>query len=297
VQFGTGSRDPTGLEDAFDFDMANITFGIDYRVNDEWIIGLVGGISQQEIEFDSSQSIVEGGIETDGYSLMPFFMYQPGNFYLSGSLGLQQMSFDSLRSIRYPSFNPSVASTNTDTVSTTDAQVSTLFLEAGYNWSVRKFSFEPFININASNVVIDEFVEDDLRDLGFDLVVTEQDFDLLDLVVGLKSQYVFTPKFGVIIPYVTIEQFNQINDESRNIEAYYSELTSNEAAFFVPTEELDSSYQAYTFGVSSVLRGGREKTAGGSVGGDIQAYANYRTLQGLEGYTFDMYTLGIRYTF
>jgi uncharacterized protein YhjY with autotransporter beta-barrel domain len=297
LQFGTGSRDPTGLEDAFDFDMANLTFGFDYRVDDKWIIGLVGGISQQEIEFDSSQSIVNGGIDADGYSIMPFFMYQPGNFYLSGSLGLQQMRFDSLRSIRYPSFNPSVPSTNTDTVSETDAQITTLFLEAGYNWSVRKFSFEPFININASAIAIDEFVEDDLNDRGFDLVIKEQDFDLLDVVVGLKSQYVFTPKFGVFIPYITIEQFNQINDESRDIEAYYAQQSTDESIFFIPTEELDGNYQTYTVGISSVLRGGREKTPGGSVGGDIQAYANFRTISGLTGYTFDMYTLGFRYTF
>lgn len=296
-QFGFGSRDPTGLEDAFDFDMANLTFGIDYRANDEWIIGLVGGISQQEIEFDSSQSIVSGGIDSDGYSLMPFFMYQPGNFYLSGSVGIQQMTFDSLRSIRYPSFNPSLPSTNTDTVSETDAQVSTLFLEAGYNWSVRKFSFEPFININSSSISIDEFVEDDLNDLGFDLAIAEQNFDLLDLTIGLKSQYIFTPKIGVFIPYFTIEQFNQLNDESRNIEARYAELSTGDAPFLIPTEELDGSYQTYTIGISSVLRGGREKTAGGTVGGDLQAYANFRTIAGLDGYSFEMYTFGFRYTF
>ena len=186
-QSGTGSREATGLEDAFDIDITSANFGFDYRLNQQWIVGLVMGYAQTEIDFDASQSIVEGTIESDGYSFMPFFMYQPGNFYLSGSLGVQQLSFDSLRSIRYPSFNPSVESTNTDTVSTTDASVTSFFLETGYNWYWRQFSVEPFINMNASNILIDEFVEDDINDDGFDLVVKEQDFNLLDVTVGLKG--------------------------------------------------------------------------------------------------------------
>jgi uncharacterized protein YhjY with autotransporter beta-barrel domain len=297
INYGAGSRDPTGLENAFDAELVNLTFGVDYRANSKWIVGLVGGIIQQEIDFDASQSIVEGGIESDGFSLMPFFMYQPGAFYLSGSLGVQQLTFDSVRAIRYPSFNPSISSTNTETVSSTDAQISSLFLEAGYNWSWRKYSVEPFLSINASNVVIDEFVEDDINDDAFDLVVKEQDFDLIDATLGVKVQYVFTPKFGVFIPYLTLELVNQTENESRDIEAYYAGLSSTDSLFFVPTEELDSSYSAYTFGLSSVIRGGREKKAGGSVGGDLQAFANIKTLSGLEGYDLQMYTLGFRYTF
>jgi len=297
LNFGSGSREPTGLENAFDFDLGNLTFGLDYRVNNNWIVGFVGGVMQQEIDFDASQSIVEGGIESDGFSVMPFFMYQPGSFYLSGSLGIQQMTFDSLRAIRYPSFNPSISSTNTETVSTTDASISSLFLEAGYTWFWQKFSVEPFLNVTASNIVIDEFIEDDINDDAFDLVVKEQDFDLVDATLGIKAQYVFTPNFGVLIPYLTLEMISQTETESRDIEAYYSGLSTTDSIFFVPTEELDSSYSAITVGLSSVIRGGREKSVGGSVGGDVQAFANIKTLSGLEGYDLQMYTLGLRYTF
>lgn len=130
--FGSGSRDPTDLENAFDVEMGTVTFGMDYRINNNWIAGVVGGVMQQEIDFDSSQSIVEGTIKADGYSFMPFFMYQPGSFYLSSSLGIQQMTFDSVRAIRYPSFNPSLHSVNTETRSTTDASITSLFLEMAY---------------------------------------------------------------------------------------------------------------------------------------------------------------------
>jgi len=74
-------------------------------------------------------------------------------------------------------------------------------------------------------------------------------------------------------------------------------LSTDDSLFFIPKAELDSSYSAITVGVSSVIRGGREKTAGGSVGGDVQAFANIKTLTGLEGFDLQMYTLGLRYTF
>ena len=299
IQQSSGSRSSTLelSEDAFDLEGTSVSVGADYRLTDEWILGLVLGYSEQEIDFDGTQSVVEGGIESEGISVMPFFMYQPGNFYVSGSMGLQQISFDSNRAIRYPSFNPSITSVNTETVSQTDATVFSLFTEVGYTFSWRQFSVEPYASVNISNTVIDEFVEDDINDEGFDLIVKEQSIDATDLTAGLKFQYVFTPRLGVIIPYVTVELVNQLETASRNVEAYYDSLTTDDSVFFIPTEELDSRYFAYTYGLSTVLRGGREKTPGGGVGGDLQAFFNVKTISGLEGYSLDFYTLGLRYAF
>ena len=107
----------------------------------------------------------------------------------------------------------------------------------------------------------------------------------------------FTPRYGVFIPFVTLEQVNQTNTASRDVEAYYDGMSNSDSVFFIPTEELDGSYNAFTFGVSSVIRGGRERSAGGAVGGDIQAYINYKTITSLEGYTLDFYSFGLRYAF
>ena len=297
IQGGYGSREGTSLEDAFDIQGGTVTLGLDYRASDEWITGMLLGYSEQEIDFDSSQSIVEGGIESSGYNIMPFFMYQPGAFYLSGSLGIQQLTFDSIRAIRYTSFNPSVASSNTETISTTDANIASLFAEVGYSYNVRKLTIEPYLSVQASETTIDEFTEDDINDDAFDLIVREQNNRQTDVTVGLKTQYTFTPKIGVFIPYVAVEYVSQNSSGADSIKADYASLASSGSAFIIPTEELDSSYQTYTFGISSVLRGGRELTPGGGVGGDVQAFANIKTISGLEGYELTFYTLGLRYAF
>ncbi len=295
--FGNGDREATSLEDAFDFENSQITFGMDYRVNDNWIVGAVVGISEQEIDFDSSQSIVEGKMESEGTSVMPFFMYQQGSWFFSGSLGLQNMSFDTERAIRYPSSNPDIDSADTVAISSTDASMTALFVEAGYTWQKGKFSLEPFANIKYSDISVDGFIEDDINDDAFDLVVSSQDIQSQEYTLGAKFQYVLTPSYGVFIPYTTIEFVNQSDDAPRVVQAYYAQDSTEEAAFSIPTEALDSSYMIYTLGMSSVIRGGRQTEAGGSVGGDIQAFFNYRTLQNLKGFNIDFYSLGLRYTF
>ena len=60
--YGYGSKDPTDLEDAFDFDGQEVTVGIDYRFKPSLVAGAIFGYSQKEIDFDSSRSIVDGGI-------------------------------------------------------------------------------------------------------------------------------------------------------------------------------------------------------------------------------------------
>ncbi|WP_086929267.1 autotransporter outer membrane beta-barrel domain-containing protein [Agarilytica rhodophyticola] len=297
VDFGSGSREPTNREDAFDFENFQFTLGMDYRINNNWIAGLVLGNSIQEIDFDSALSIVEGKIEADGVSIMPFVMYQKDAWYVSASLGWQQISFDSERAIRYPSFNLDLESINTLAVSDTDANVTSLFVEAGYTWFWKKFAVEPFANITYSDTSVDGFIEDDVNNDAFDLVIESQDITSQEFTFGTKFQYTLTPSFGVFVPYITLELITQNDDASRNIRAYYAQDTTGTTAFSVPTEELDSSYYSYTVGMSSVIRGGRQRQAGGAVGGDIQGFISYKSLEGLEGFDIDLYSLGLRYTF
>lgn len=224
-------------------------------------------------------------------------MYQPGRMYVSASLGYQQLNFDSRRAIRYPSLNPDIDSADTETVSQTDANILSFFGELGYNFTWRKMAFEPFVNLNSNNIVIDEFIEDDVNDDAFDLVVKQQDFSALDYTVGLKSQYTFTPRAGVFIPYLTLEYVGQTNTESRDVEAYYAGMQSQDSVFFIPTEELSGNYQTISFGMSAVLRGGRELSPGGGVGGDIQGFFNIKQINGLKGYELTFYSFGMRYAF
>jgi len=299
--YGSGEREPTVFEDAFDFDGTNLNFGVDYRVDDQWIVGVVVGYSDQSVDFDSAQSIVDGGLEGSGLSVMPFVSFQKDQWYASGSLGIQSMDFDVERFIKYPSFNPSPFSSSTDTQTQADtsASVLTYFLEGGYSFQWQAFGFSPYLSYNARMVDIDGFVEQDLNNDGFDLAVDEQSVDSGELSVGLRFQYTWTPRFGVIIPYLNLAYINEHKDDFRIVTARYANLpdealTSPLVNFSIQTDKPDDQYTTWEAGVSSVIRGvGTDKC--GNVYGGLQAFLSYKEIKGLDFYDHSIIQAGLRY--
>lgn len=294
---GRGTKAPTDLEDAFDFEGNQINAGVDYRINDSWIVGTTFGLIDRRVDFDSSKSTVSGNVDASGFSVFPFAMYQVENFYVSASLGYQKLKFDSVRAIRYPSLNPDIPSPNTETVAAVDAQNTSLFLGAGYNLNYKKLSLEPFIHLNATTTKIDQFVERDLKQTAFDLVVAGQKINAANATLGTTLRYTFTPAAAVITPYITYEFVTQKEDQARTIAARYVNAVSQVNTFGVPTDLPDNKYTISTFGVSAVLRGAHQKVADGVLAGGLQAFVQYKVLNDLNNYEIDMIEFGIRYEF
>lgn len=300
VSYGLGERDPTEREDAFDFDALEFTVGLDYRLNNNIIIGGTFGASLTEVDFDSTRSIVDGGIEGDGLSGAAFLMWNPGSFYISAYGSGQFVNYEMTRFIKYPSFNPDVESTSTATLSETDSTTYTLNLATGYNVSLGAFSVEPYAKLDYLNVTIDQFAERDIANDGFEFVVGEQDIDSFEAAIGLSASFTWTPSFGVFIPYVRGEYHREFEDESRSISAVYRSVADLDGAenfdFLVPTDEEDSDYYSVTGGLSAILRGGRPDSEGVIYGG-ITVFIEYRTILDLQDITNHVISGGARYEF
>lgn len=300
---GWGEKDPTAAEDAFEFDGSSYSFGLDYRINDNFTIGGLFGYNDQSIDFDASQSIVDGGLDATGYNITPFLLYQNENFYISSSVGYQVIEFDIDRAIKYPSLNPSPFTSSTDTVAVAeaDAEVLTGFVEIGYSYVMRNWVLEPYLGANMREITIDEFVERDLKNDGFDLRVDKQDIDSQELNIGLKIQATFTPKFGVLSPYFDASYYQESKDDSRIVTAQYANLPSAAIAdplvnFAVRTDTADDDYISYTAGLSAVLRGS-DSDACGNVYGGIQGFLSYKFIDDLEHYEQSIVSAGLRYEF
>jgi uncharacterized protein YhjY with autotransporter beta-barrel domain len=303
VSYVYGNRDATDLEDAFDFDGVDINGGIDYRFTSNQVVGLMLGYQKEEVDFDSSQSIVDGGVEMDGFSFQPFYLYQSDDWYFSASLGFQMMQFDMERRISYPSLNPDVAATNTVAVSKNNAASISSSLTLGYTlYAMPEFGLEPYVSLDYRNIHIDGFTENDVNNDGFDFVVAKQQLDSLETAIGFKMHYVLTPSFGVFVPYVDAQLRLQYDDEPTEIKAYYFNASEaltdiNDASFVLPSDNPDSIYQIYTFGLSMVLRGAYEADDSGVASGGISAFINYRTFVEINHYSQSQIAGGIRYEF
>jgi len=294
--YGSGNRAPTELEDAFDFDGYQINAGIDYRFDDQIVAGAIVAITDQEIDFDPSQSIVDGGIKSDGYSIMPFVLYQAEQLFLSISLGYQQMDLTTDRAIRYPSLNPDVESANTRSLGETNSTTISFFSNIGYTFRFNALAIEPNISFDYLDISIDGFKERDINNDSFDLTIEKQNITSNEVALGINVLYTFTPEFGIITPSINIQYRNQLEDSSRNISSAYS--GSNDAENFnLATEKLDSEYFVISFSLASVLWGASQQTFDGNASGGFQSFINYKYIEGLDGFSQEVISAGIRYEF
>ncbi|BFM12185.1 hypothetical protein R50072_23380 [Simiduia litorea] len=296
-----GNQDPTQREDAFDFDGSDINGGVDYRINDNWVVGGLIGYQTQEINFDSSLSIVDGGVNMDGWSILPFVLYQDEHWFTNLSAGYQKSDFDTERSIRYPSLNPNVGSVNTVAISSNSASTWLANWAGGYSFSITDaFTIEPSVGVNYQHVSISDYTEKDLQNDGFNFLVLEQTIKSLETVFSLKAQYVFSTSYGVFLPYVNLQSFSQQETDDRYIDAIYANASSvitDNARFSLPTNTPDSDYKIYGIGLAAVLRGASQKTLDAPASGGIQAFLNYREIIDVGDYSQKIIAGGIRYEF
>jgi uncharacterized protein YhjY with autotransporter beta-barrel domain len=290
--FGYGNRDDTtyveGYEDAFDFDGQEITAGVDYRFNNAFVLGVIAGYTDKAIDFDSSLSIVDATIDTDGYGVIVYALWEMENLYLSGSIGGQWLSHDLVRRITYPSFNPLVAPVDETARSNTDSSAITATFGLGYAARWDAFTLEPYLALEYQDITVDGFTESGAH--GFDFQYGEQDIKSFEAGVGLKLQYAFTPSFGVIIPYLRGEYRKEFEDDSRDISAVYSGIASLDSTtgsedFLLPTDKPDGNYYIVTGGFSMVLKHG------------VQGFIQYSQVFDLDHFTDHVITGGVRLEF
>jgi len=308
--FGYGSKAPTPREDAFDFDGSELTLGVDYRFPSNFVFGGILGFSEQAVDFDeaaSDISVVDGNIDADGTSAIVFVLYQGARLSVSGSVGAQSLRYDVVRNIKYPSFNPELESANSIANShpETDVQVATFNL--GYAFGSSRFTLEPYVNAEYLDATVDAFAEERSINLlsndgvskRFDLSISEQRFDSLDTALGLRFQYVVTPRFGVIVPYLTLEAHRELADDSRTITAGYAAIADvlGTTSFAVPTDAPDERFTVASAGFSIVLRGGRQREAGGAIVGGLSAFLQFKAVNDFLHYDDNVATGGFRYEF
>ena len=295
--FGYGSKSPTDLEDAFDFDGQEVTAGLDYRFNSSFVAGLIIGYSDKEVDFDSARSIVDGGVVSDGYSAIVFGMWEGDKAFLTASVGYQRLQHDVTRRITYPSLNPTVDPVDSTARSSSDSNSILATFGAGYAWRLGAFSIEPSLDVTYSDTTVDAFTENSVDNLNpsagndpFNLRVGKQSIESLDVAPGFKLQYVFAPKFGALIPYLVGRYHMELSDDARTISARYADALDqlgglSTANFAVSTDVPDDKY--YT------LAGGMTVAFGSGLNGFLQ----YLKVFELDNYTDAVITGGFRYEF
>jgi outer membrane lipase/esterase len=284
--YGAGTRAPTTFDDAFNFGGTQITAGADVRLSRRMVVGFLLSHTNQEADFNSSESIAAGGIKSNGGGITGYMQLEWDAAYLNFSLGGQRFTLDSRRVVAYVSNNPEIPSVNTTFSSSTNATSVMATGGGGYVFHARGFSAEPYLNANFVYTKIGAFSESATGpDLGLGASVSSQGITSLVGVAGLKFEYTFLPSFGVIVPYVYGEVRREFRDPAQNVASQFSPTTSGQEYFQLPTDNIRADYYEAGAGLSTVLPHG------------AQFYLQYVKVLSLQYYTDYVASGGFRSEF
>ncbi len=280
--YGSGSKDPTVFEDAFYFDDTQISAGGDVRLSDVLVMGVMAGHIEKRVDFNSSESIVDGSIRGNGQSVLAYAQLSWRAAYLDLAAGMQHMTLDSIRKITYPSNNPLIPSVDETSYSDTGATSWIGTLGAGYTLQYRGFSANPYLNVQFVNTRISGFTEYDGS--GFNIDTPSRTLQSLEADPGLKLEYVLLNRLGVLIPYAYGEYRRQFRDGSRDIASSYAAGTGG-ADFNLPTDAAPRHYYVIGGGASAVLKHG------------VQGFVQYLQVLDYQNYSDHVISGGIRLEF
>ena len=284
--YSAGAKAPTTFEDAFDYNDTEYSAGADVRLNAHTVVGLLADHTIKHVNFNSAESIVNGGIRGQGYGILAYVQWEGDAAYLNGSLGFQHLSLDTRRSITYPSLNPLIPSVNETSTSSTTATSWIGTIGTGYPFHWGGFSAEPYVNTQYVHTEIADFTEHDGS--GFDFDVASQGIPSLTATLGLKFQQAFLPPFGVIVPYVYGEYRHEFMQNSRTVDTQYSNsglAVGAGTGFDLPTDAPTRNYYAAGAGLTLVFKHG------------LQGFVQYVKFFNLANYTDYVASGGIRYEF
>ncbi len=298
ASYTDATHDPTQRENAYEMTGTGFDFGLDYRIDDQWVVGAVAGLREEDIEFDSTLSIVDGNIEVSGWSLMPFALYQRDASFASFSLGYQQSEYDTRRAITYTSLNPNTNSVNTTALSSNESNTLLLNVAAGYAFDLGGgSSLEPGIALDYQSQTIDAFTERDILNDGFGFEFEEQDVDTLEAVLSVVARTVWSGSRGIMVPHLGLEA-HAIHRDQSDIKARYKDLGSSATSTFtLKPDDADSNYLVYNIGFSAVITGASEGAYGEPATGGVQVFIDYRYFDQFDDYEQSIATAGLRYEF
>jgi outer membrane lipase/esterase len=280
--YGSGSKDPTVLEDAFNFNSTEISVGADVRLTNRLVVGLLVGHSEKRVAFNSTQSVVDGAIHGNGQSALAYLQFEGDAVYLNVSVGSQHLSLATRRRITYPSNNPAVAPVDETSYSNTGATSWIATAGAGYTFHVRGFSADPYLNLESVSTHIAGFSE--YNGNGFDLDTPAQSIPSLQAALGVKVTYAVLGPFGVVVPYAYGEARRQFRDSSRTIGSTYTNGVGG-TDFELPTDEPTRHYYVVGGGGSVVLKHG------------LQGFLQYSRILDYTNYTYHVISGGLRWEF
>jgi outer membrane lipase/esterase len=303
--YNTGDSDDTDLQNGIDFDSYGITAGMDYRFNNNAVVGASIGYDDFDADFDSTAVVSGGDLSSDGFTGALFGLMEFGDFYVDGVAMYGQLDYEMDRILKYDSENTDPAcqcpDQNRKIESDTEGDHYTVAINSGWVGYIDSWMLQPSLGLSYRNYEIDGYTEEDtLANGGMELRYDDQEVESLRSNLGLRVSRAFNQSYGVLMPTLSMDWYHEFEDDAEDIKTKYAQedelarintdpelefstsLSDCLSCFTIRGEDPDADYGVIGAGVSLVLPN------------QIQLLAHYEGLVGYDDLTSHAFTISIR---
>lgn len=254
---GRGEADGGAVDPAYDYDIEGLTFGVDYRWSDRWIVGGSLGLTRQDTDLPQGR----GGLETSGWSVSGYTTYyQPDSWYVDGVLTWGRNDYEMLRRIQYTLPQPGGGTVSIDQEARSDSKGDLLSaaFTFGRDFNRGAWGLGPYARLLFTRLDFDAIDESlDAGDgSGLGLHINSRSVDSLASVLGGKLTYTASTDWGVLMPHLQLEWEHEFQDDPQALEARFINDPTG-TAMVLEGDPLDTDYFRIGLGMSMVLTKGR----------------------------------------
>lgn len=266
-----GDKDASDTNAGYDFEMFGLTVGADYRFTDDFVLGASIGYGVADIDYGNNA----GGMDTASWSGTVYSSYYvTQDWYVDGLINYAQDNYDSTRRIVYTDAGGTVDRT---AVGDTGGNQLSFGINTGYDFHAGAWVFGPHFSSYYLNVEIDKLEE--YGAAAWNTVVSDNQSQSFTMSGGGHVSYVFTPSWGVIIPYARIDLVHEFYDDPEVLQmrfAVSSELIE------ISTNRLESDYANIGVGITAQFKHG------------LSGFVDYQTTAGYSGFSIHDVSFGMR---
>ena len=260
VDFGRSDEGNVNLENT----LVGVSGGVDYRLTPNFVAGLGLGYGRDKTDIGSN------GTDSIGhaFSAALYGSYHPAPFYLDGLVGITRLDFESMRHV-----------TTTGRFAAGEREGMQVFgsLSAGYEHHEKGLLFSPYGRIQVAFTRLDAFTETGAA--AYDLSFDKQRFDMLAGVFGLRTEYVISTGWALLIPRGRLEYTHDFAGSSQ-ARIGYSDLGTS--PYTLSLERYMRDYLTVGLGIDAKLRN------------SLIVSLDYRTAFGMGG-NDQNHTFGVRF--
>lgn len=273
--YSWGNVDQTTLQDAYKYDSFNLLAGVDYRVNDSFILGGAIGYSDTHSNYDQSL----GKVKASTLGVAGYGTYYVDDWYVDGFVAYGSVDYDSTRNIFIPSHNPAAAPITGSATASPKGDQWSASIGVGRNFDKGTYIVTPTLRLGYIWVKNKAFTENE-PNAGLGLAVDERTVRSLQSALGAKLSTNVNTSSGVFGPYFTAQWLHEFENGSPSIISRYIADPAN-TFFSIPTANPTRDYAVLALGSTATFPNNLSGFLQFSAAVGLQNQTNYALVVGL----------------